>query len=121
MSDNTQKTKDAVQDVMDTVTDAAHDAKNATKDAAHDAKNAAKDATHDAKNAVKDATHDATERGRRCRSRRQERCQGCCQISSAGIAHAARRGGSAPLCRLVGPVFASRCSRCNHIEERGPI
>ena len=49
MSDNTQKAKDAVQDVMDNVTDAAHDVKNKVDDAAHDAKNAAKDATHDAK------------------------------------------------------------------------
>ena len=51
MSNNTQKTKDAVQDVMDNVTDAAHDAKNA----------------------VKDATHDTRKRGQGRHSRRQER------------------------------------------------
>jgi gas vesicle protein len=55
MSSNTQKTKDAVQDVVDDVTDAAHDVKNKVDDAAHDAKNAVEDAAHDAKNDAKDA------------------------------------------------------------------
>ena len=67
MSNNTQKAKDVVQDLKNTVKDTAHDVKNRVKDAAHDVKNDVKDAAHDVKNDAKDASksaaHDLTAQG----------------------------------------------------------